>query len=202
MCIRDSYEADMARRHRWIRGDWQIGKWILPFAPAADRKLHKNPLSLFARWKIFDNIRRSLVPMCLLLLLLFGWTISSAAWFWTLAVTIIIILPSIVNFFFFFLRKPPDVIFIQHLAYTSRSALNNFFQQMLELIFLPYEVYSNTDAIIRTLWRMFISKKKLLEWNPYTNSHRSQSNIVRSYNTMWFEPAFAIGLYIYLTVFN
>ena len=61
--------ADMQRRHRWIRGDWQIARWILPFVPGKDRKLHKNPLSLFSRWKIFDNIRRSLVP-CLLLLLL------------------------------------------------------------------------------------------------------------------------------------
>jgi hypothetical protein len=50
------YDTDMQRRHRWIRGDWQIGKWILPFVPGHDRRLHKNPLSLLSKWKIFDNI--------------------------------------------------------------------------------------------------------------------------------------------------
>jgi hypothetical protein len=69
------YFADMKRRHRWIRGDWQIASWVLPFVP---KGLRKNPLSLFSRWKIFDNIRRSLVPFSLLLLFIFGWIISPA----------------------------------------------------------------------------------------------------------------------------
>lgn len=196
------YDIDMQRRHRWIRGDWQIARWVLPFVPGHDRKLHKNPLSLLSRWKIFDNVRRSLIPLCLLLLLLFGWTMSSAAWFWTLAVTIIIVLPSIVNFIWELIKKPADVIFIQHFAYTSRSALNNFIQQLLELTFLPYEVYSNTDAILRTVWRMFISHKKLLQWNPFSSIQYRQNSILKSYITMWFEPAFGIMVYIYLTIYN
>ncbi len=196
------YDIDMQRRHRWIRGDWQIARWILPFVPDQNKKLQKNPLSLFSRWKIFDNVRRSLVPLCLLLLLLFGWTISSAAWFWTLAVTIIVVLPAVVNFFWELVRKPDDVIFKQHLVYTSRSALNNFFQQLLELIFLPYEVYVNTDAILRTLWRMFISHKKLLQWNPYNPLQYRQNNILKSYMSMWFEPVFAVLVYTYLTINN
>ena len=197
-----SYDTDMQRRHRWIRGDWQIGRWVLPFVPGHERKLHKNPLSLLSRWKIFDNLRRSLIPLCLLLLLLFGWTISSVAWFWTLMVTIIIILPSLVNFIWELYNKPADVILIQHLAYTSRSAFNNFIQQMLNLAFLPYEVYSNIDAILRTLWRMFFSHKKLLEWNPYSRIQKRKNSILKSYITMWFEPVFAILVYIYLTLYN
>ena len=68
-----SYRADVSRRHRWIRGDWQIGGWILPFAPGKDRRLHRNPLSTLSRWKIFDNLRRSLVPVALTFLLILGW---------------------------------------------------------------------------------------------------------------------------------
>jgi cyclic beta-1,2-glucan synthetase len=195
------YDTDMQRRHRWIRGDWQIARWVLPFVPGHDRKLHKNPISLFSRWKIFDNVRRSLVSLCLLLLLLFGWTMSSVAWFWTLAVTMIIVLPSIVNFFWELFRRPSDVIFIQHLTYSSRSALDNFIQQLLDLTFLPYEVYSNTDAILRTIWRMFISHKKLLQWNPYS-SIQYKNSILKSYTTLWFEPVFAILVYIYLTKYE
>ncbi|MEP6615099.1 MAG: glucoamylase family protein [Ginsengibacter sp.] len=196
------YDTDMQRRHRWIRGDWQIAKWVLPFVPGSDRRLHKNPVTLFSRWKIFDNVRRSLVPLSLLLMLLFGWTISSSAWFWTFSVTVIVVLPAAVNFLWELARKPHDVLFTQHFAYSIRSALANFFQQMLELAFLPFEAYSNTDAILRTLWRVFISKKNLLQWNPYTSLHQRQSSIVKSYRAMWFEPTFAVILYIYLTAYH
>lgn len=196
------YDTDMQRRHRWIRGDWQIGKWVLPFVPGHDRKLHKNPLSIFSKWKIFDNIRRSLIPLSLLLLLLFGWTLSSVAWFWTLAVTLIIVLPSLVNFLWELYRKPPDVIFIQHFVYTSRTALENFVQQMLDLIFLPYEVFLNIDAILRTLWRVHISHKNLLQWNPYSRNRNMQDSILKSYIAMWFEPVFALLIYVFLTIYN
>src|SRR6185312_8947262 len=57
-----TYDADVARRHRWIRGDWQIARWILPHVPGQGNAL-KNPLSLLSRWKIIDNLRRSLVPV-------------------------------------------------------------------------------------------------------------------------------------------
>jgi cyclic beta-1,2-glucan synthetase len=196
------YDIDMQRRQRWIRGDWQIGKWVLPFVPGYDRRLHKNPLSLFSRWKIFDNLRRSLVPLCLLLLLLYGWAISTAAWFWTLSVTIIIVLPAFVNFFRELFRKPADVMFKQHVIYVTRAASNNFAQELLDLVFLPYEVYVNTTAIVRTLWRMYISHKGLLQWNPYHNLHQRENSIAGSYVTMWFEPIFAVLVYIYLTAYN
>ena len=196
------YEADVQRRQRWIRGDWQIGRWALPFVPGRDKKLHKNPLSLFSRWKIFDNLRRSLVPLCLLLFLLFGWTISSAAWFWTFVVSVIIVLPSVVNFFWELLRQPPDVIFLQHFTYTGRAAFNSFMQQLLDLAFLPYEVYKNTKSILVTLWRMYISHKKLLQWNPYNSFQQRQNSVISSYITMWFEPIFAVLTYAYLTAYN
>lgn len=197
-----SYDTDMQRRHRWIRGDWQIAQWILPYVSGYDKKLHKNPLSLLSKWKIFDNIRRSLIPLCQLLLLLFGWTISSIAWYWTLAVTVIIVLPSIVNLLWELYRKPPDVIFRQHFIYTCRSAIENFIQQLLDLAFLPYEVFLNTDAIFRTLWRVYISRRNLLQWNPYHRNCNTQNSIIKSYTDMWFEPIFAIIIYIFLTVYN
>ena len=79
-----SYIADVNRRHRWIRGDWQIVQWLLPFVPGLNGRLQKNPLSGLSRWKIFDNLRRSVTPLALILLLLLGWTLLSQALFWTL----------------------------------------------------------------------------------------------------------------------
>lgn len=197
------YETDMQRRHRWIRGDWQIGRWLLPFVPDSDKKLHKNPLSLLSKWKLFDNLRRSLTPLALLLLFLFGWTISSASWFWTLTISLIIVLPSFITFFWELSRKPSEVVFKQQLIYTARFAINNFIQQLLELTLLPYEVYINTDAIIRTLWRMFISHKKLLNWNPFSSLQQLiPVTILKTYRRMWFEPLLAVLVYGYLTFYD
>ena len=196
------YDTDMQRRHRWMRGDWQIARWVLPFVPGSDRKLHKNPISALSKWKIFDNLRRSLVPLCLMLLLLYGWLFSPMAWFWTFAVTVIIVLPSLINFIWELFRKPEDVVLEQHLAYTSRSAFISFNQQMLDLIFLPYEVYSNLDAIVRTFWRMFFSHKKLLQWNLFGARQNREKTIIESYINMWFEPVFAIVIYAWLTIYN
>ncbi|MEO8011760.1 MAG: cyclic beta 1-2 glucan synthetase, partial [Dokdonella sp.] len=69
------YSADMQRRHRWIRGDWQIARWLLPFVPRADGSTGRNPLSALSRWKIFDNLRRSVVPPAMLVLFVLGWTV-------------------------------------------------------------------------------------------------------------------------------
>ncbi|MEO5892737.1 MAG: glucoamylase family protein, partial [Ferruginibacter sp.] len=193
------YLTDMKRRHRWIRGDWQIASWVLPLVP---KGLRKNPLSLFSRWKIFDNLRRSIVPMCLLLLFIFGWVISPVPWFWTLAVTLIIIMPSIVNFIWELCWKPADVIFVQHLIYTLKGASNHFIQHLLDLVCLPYEVYSNTDAILRTLWRIVITKRNLLQWNPFSQNQQKKEGIDQSFFTMWFAPFFSLAVFVYLVIYK
>ena len=66
------YSADVSRRHRWIRGDWQIARWLLPRVPGPSGRRQRNPLSGLSRWKIFDNLRSSLVPAALTLLLVFS----------------------------------------------------------------------------------------------------------------------------------
>jgi cellobiose phosphorylase len=196
------YLIDMKRRHRWIRGDWQIANWILPIVPAPVKGFRRNPLSLFSKWKIFDNVRRSLVPPSLLLLFLYGWIISPVPWFWTLAVTLIIIVTSVVNFSWELTRKPDDEVFLQHLVYSLKSASSHFVQHLLDLICLPFEVFSNTDAILRTVWRVNISKKNLLQWNPYAGSHQGKDGIDRAFYTMWFAPLFSIALFAYLVLYE
>jgi cyclic beta-1,2-glucan synthetase len=195
------YFTDMQRRHRWIRGDWQIANWILPLVPGANKKIVKNPLSLLSKWKIFDNIRRSLVPQALLLLLLYGWIVSPAPLFWTLAISLIVVLPSIISFCWSLFSKPADVIFSQHFIFSFRSASDQFYQYIIELFCLPYEAFSNTDAILRTLWRMFISHKHLLQWNPYHSTLNNQRILLSAYIKMWFGPFLAIALFVYLTVY-
>ncbi|MCW3087789.1 MAG: glycosyltransferase, partial [Sediminibacterium sp.] len=197
-----SYQADVERRHRWIRGDWQIAQWITPWVRGQDKKLHRNHVSALSVWKIFDNLRRTMVPPALLLVLLYGWLYSSAAWFWTLAVIMIKILPAVIVFIWDLIRKPKDVLFLQHMIYSVRAAIDHFAQYCIDFIFLPYEAIMNIDAVVRTVWRMFLSKKKLLEWNPFANHHKKDNTVARSYISMWFVPVLAAGLFFYLTAYH
>lgn len=193
-----AYIADALRRHRWIRGDWQIASWITPFVPGHNKKLKKNPLSILSKWKIFDNLRRSLVPQSLLLLLLYGWLLSPDPFLWTMTVIIIIFLPGFVNFVWQLFQKPQDVIFSQHILFTYRSFKDSLLQNTVDIICLPYTAFSNTDAIFRTLWRIYFSRRKLLQWNPFNSSAYDQKNFLKILQRMWFAPLFAIGLFIYL----
>ncbi|MGZ8516073.1 MAG: GH36-type glycosyl hydrolase domain-containing protein [Chitinophagaceae bacterium] len=197
-----SFIADMRRRHRWIRGDWQIASWILPFVPGYTKRFHLNPLTKLSKWKIFDNLRRSLVPVAILLLLVFGWTISTYHFFWTVSVLAIVFLPVLVSFVWQLWKKPADEIFVQHLIYTSRSLKDNLFQQIISFVFLPYEVYVNCSAILNTLWRVHITRRKLLEWNPYSNSRADQATIAGSYRLMWFSPFLAAAVFVFLTLYG
>ena len=170
------YSADVSRRHRWIRGDWQIARWVLPGVPGPDARLQKNPLSMLSRWKIFDNLRRSLTAAALTLLLLLGWTVLPSAWFWTLAVIGIILIPSLIASALNVLQKPGDVTLGQHLAAAVRSAGRHFVQAAFTLVCLPYEAFFSLDAMVRTVWRMLITHKRLLQWNPSGDSDRNSRN--------------------------
>src|SRR6201999_32676 len=102
------YQADVRRRHRWIRGDWQIGAWMLPFVTNGKGQLTKNKLSALSRWKIFDNLRRSLAPLSLLLLSIVGWTLLPFPWFWTVAVTTVLLLAVSLSVLWQLSHKPSD----------------------------------------------------------------------------------------------
>ena len=196
------YSADVRRRHRWIRGDWQLARWIFPRVAGADARLHRNPLSGLSRWKIFDNLRRSLVPSALTLLLLLGWIALPRSWFWTLTVLGILVVPSVVAAVFDLLRKPPEVLLLPHLVTSMRTAGRHFGQVLFMLTCLPYDAYSSLDAILRTLVRLLFTHRRLLEWSPshevdresdqaMTNSGRADLNA--SFRRMWFAPVIAVA---------
>ena len=100
------YELDVARRERWMRGDWQIACWLWPRVPGANGQRVPNPLPVLARWKIADNLLRSLAPVALLLLLLMGWVLAPMPAVWTLAVLAIIGLPPLLAVLVDLMRKP------------------------------------------------------------------------------------------------
>ena len=195
------YSADVSRRHRWIRGDWQIARWLLPRVPGLDGRRQKNPLSGLSRWKIFDNLRRSLVPSALTLLMLLGWTLLSPAWFWTLAAIGVILIPSLITCILDLLQKPDDVLLGSHLAASARCAARHFAQAAFAFACLPYEAFFSLDAMLRTGARMVVTRRRLLEWSPSTDPDRSaRSSLFASYRLMWIAPFLATAAGIYLAL--
>ena len=195
------YSAEVSRRHRWIRGDWQIARWLLPGVRGLEGSRQKNPLSGLSRWKIFDNLRRSLVPAALTLLLFLGWTVLSPLWLWTLAVIGTILIPPWIASLLDLFQKPGDMLLSQHLAAVVRSAGRHSAQAAFTLACLPYEAFFSLDAIVRTVWRMWVTHKRLLEWNPSGNPDRNRrTDLAASCRTMWIAPVLAIAAAIYLTI--
>ncbi|MDZ7581725.1 MAG: glucoamylase family protein [Deltaproteobacteria bacterium] len=193
------YSADVNRRHRWIRGDWQIARWLLPGIPGPDAGLRKNPLSMLSRWKIFDNLRRSLTAAALTLLLLLGWVVLASPWFWTLTVIGIILIPAVMASALNVLQKPVDVTLGQHFAAVVLSISRNFTQAAFTFVCLPYEAFFSLDAVVRTAWRMLITHRRLLEWNPSSDPDRnSRTDFVGAYRTMWIAPVIATATAITL----
>src|SRR5690349_4601365 len=160
-----SYEAYAKRSHRWTRGDWQIIRWLLPSVPDGNRNKVRNTLPLRARWKILDNLRRSLVAPALFL-----WLVASCALFpgsallWSLFVFLVIAFPVYLHVTTGLLMHPRGIPWTSHFWSIWGDFRTNTAQIALSFVFLPHQAWLMCDAIVRALYRQLISRKKLLEW--------------------------------------
>ena len=156
--------AHARRQHRWIRGDWQILLWLFPFVPTR-HGIKRNSFPLISRWKILDNLRRSLLAPMLLALLVAGWIILPGAhWFWTatvLAVMAAQLLPLIAQMIVGPRRAQSFPVFWRNLRADSAIALA---QVILGVTFLAYHAWDTAHAIVLTLVRLTITRRRLLEW--------------------------------------
>ncbi len=187
-----SYSTDVARRHRWIRGDWQLAGWLLPRAPGPRGRI-RNPLTALHRWKLFDNLRRSLVPMAATALLMLSWSLLAPSWLWTLGVLGVLMLPSMIAALREFFRVAEDMSLWQHLTTATRAAAGHLAQAAFTVATLPYEAFVSMDAIVRTAGRMLLTRRRLLEWNASSDIERTGSADLRSFlKRMWLAPAIAL----------
>ncbi|MBT1687484.1 GH36-type glycosyl hydrolase domain-containing protein [Dawidia soli] len=188
------YSVDVSRRHRWIRGDWQIGSWSLPWIPDAKGRFIGNPLNALARWKIFDNLRRSVVPIAMMVFYLLAWLVLPATWFWTVCVTGVIVFPALAVSAWGLMHKPAEIKLRQHLINNIRSTYHTLAQAAFTIVCLPYEALISLDAIVRTGWRMMISRRRLLEWNPsgFMQSGRPET-LPETYLSMFISPLVAFA---------
>ncbi|MHC9086600.1 GH36-type glycosyl hydrolase domain-containing protein [Luteimonas sp. RIT-PG2_3] len=190
------YAADMKRRYRWIRGDWQLLPWLLPWVPrGGDKRGHeRNPLSWLSRGKLLDNLRRSLVPAAATTLLLLGWLFSPNPLAWTAWLLCLWWLPVMVPALRELFAAPLDVPLETHLLQTGKSALRQLLRAAVTLACLPYEASISLAAIARTLWRLLVSRRHLLQWNPSSEIERSLgSGVGAELRGMLASPLFALA---------
>jgi cellobiose phosphorylase len=196
-----THAADMKRRHRWIRGDWQLAGWMLPSVPGPDGRRVPNPLSALSVWKLFDNLRRSLVPPAFMLLLLLAWTSLPRPGAWTLLALALVVLPGALSSLRDLVRKPAELPLRQHFAASAAAAGHQAAQAALTLAFLPYEATVNLDAVARTAWRVLATHRRLLEWNPSAVDEAESgaaaggaAALAQSWRAMWIAPLLAAAV--------
>ena len=163
------YCDDALRRHRWIRGDWQISCWLLPRVPVSTGKWQTNPLSVLSRWKIFDNLRRSLVPISVMVILLIGWMKFANFWYLTEIALLLLFLPVIVSVISEGFNKHPDIPLKEHIKATAKMGSKRLARTVLALVFLPFESLLNVDAIFKSMIRLVITRRHLLAWRSATD---------------------------------
>ena len=189
------YNVDIDRRHRWMRGDWQITQWLLPRVPGSDARRIANPLSVLSQWKIFDNLRRSLVPSALLFLMLGSWLLLPGhGSLGPLLVVTIITLPGLLAALVHGFCKPADLPWAMHLQGVVGSWGRQLGQIILTLAFLPYDAYVSLDAIARTLLRLLVTRRRLLEWQTSGDAEQTaRASLAGFYATMWIAPVVALA---------
>lgn len=190
------YSAYNRRKHRWLRGDWQIAGWLRPRVPDESGRQVANPLSVISQWKIFDNLRRSLVEPAMFLLLVLGWlAMPDKPLFSTLAVVAILFLPAWFEFAFDLARAAA-----LRRATLALDAMSAFFDanvtNLLTLTFLAHQALLSIDAVVRTMVRRVVTRQRLLQWE--TAAQAELAGYKRTVLDIYLDctPALVLGLFL------
>ena len=167
-----THEAWSKRKHRWVRGDWQILPWLLPRVPGPGGP-RRNALGLLGRWKIFDNLRRSLLEVSLAALLAAAWFALPNPGAWTLAVLACLVLPAYLELALACLRLPPARFWDQYFREVAWRFGRAHAEALLHVVFLAQQACLMADAVARTLVRRFITHRRLLEWESAAQAEAS-----------------------------
>ncbi|HEX4273673.1 MAG TPA: glucoamylase family protein [Rhizomicrobium sp.] len=173
------YDVELARQHRWIRGDWQLLPWIFRGifrrnGRAADGTTTRG-ISALGRWKMFDNLRRSLSAPALLLALLYGWQLPPRpALAWTLFLVATMVLPPLLPILAAVIPRRRGISWRGHVRNLARDSLLAVTQLLFHLAFMARIAYLTLDAILRTAFRLFISRCNLLEWVTFAQTAYSR----------------------------
>ncbi|MFN7733496.1 MAG: glycosyltransferase family 2 protein, partial [Pirellula sp.] len=194
------YATDVARRHRWMRGDWQIAGWLRRSVLNQAHQRVPNPISWLSAWKLLDNLRRSLIPVAMLLLLLTGWSISPPASLAAMALVLsAVYVPILLTFATRLFTKPNDLPLRLHLQAALGALWIPTLHGLLTLALIPYEAAVSLDAMVRTGYRMLISRMHLLQWQTASESQlRTPRSCIAVTRRMIIAPCIALTMAAFL----
>ncbi len=186
------YMAYSKRLHRWVRGDWQLLPWLMPRVPSHTGKT-RNQISWLSWWKMFDNLRRSLVPPTCLLALLAGWLfLPGGPLVWTTLVLIVISFPVFTGLAAVFALPTVGISLGGFLGDIGRDLYRNAVRSILGIAFLPHQAALMLHAIGLTVYRICVSNRHLLEWEPAERSEKRSKNERREYLRLFTPVMFVV----------
>jgi cyclic beta-1,2-glucan synthetase len=195
------YSAHTRRTHRWVRGDWQITQWLFRSVPDESGKFVTNPINIISRWKIFDNLRRSLLEPITFLLLVSGWLfLPGSPLYWTAVTLSLMLVPVFVQLLFNFGRAALKLSSAEA-EDSLRTFLASLGFNLLNLTFIPHHTLFSLDAITRSLVRRFVTGKRLLEWETAAQAELGRT---RSTLDMYLQlcPVLAAALAVLIALAN
>lgn len=182
-----------ARLHRWIRGDWQLLPWLGKRVPDGQGGREENPLPPLAKWKIFDNLRRSLSPIFTLLTLVLGMCFSGRVFAWAGGVAVIAAASNLLLSGAELAVRRSGKRRRYHSTVIAGLA-GAILQTAIQLIFLPYQAYISLTAISSALWRMTVSHKNMLAWVTAAQTEKGKGSVPFYYKKAWFSAA--VGVFV------
>ena len=195
------YLADVNRRHRWMRGDWQIAPWLGLRARDATGRQVRPCITALGWWKIFDNLRRTLVAPAYTALLVLGWFALPDPVVWSLWILGLLFVPELLPGLAEAWHRPRDLPWRIHLAAVGWSMGRRLGRTALWLTFLPFEALVAADAMVRSLWRMLYTRQRLLEWQTAAASERrSAADVAGIVRRMWVAPTLAAVVVMLLAI--
>src|SRR5215831_4527793 len=196
------YTVAKARQHRWARGDWQLLPWIIGRPRDASGGRIRTKIPAISRWKMLDNLRRTLSAPSAFLTLVGGWTIPVARpVVWTIFVLTTIALPPLLPVLSGMMPRRRGISKRSHLRAVATDLLLAMSQISLTVTFLAHQAWLMTDAIMRTLFRVYVSRRKLLEWITAAQAKSNFDNTLGSVcNSMAGALALAatVGILVYV----
>ncbi len=149
------YDVAAARQHRWVRGDWQLLPWIFGFGGKTRDGSRKTAIPLMGRWKLLDNLRRSLSAPAALLAMLLGWALPlTAALIWTAYILATIALPPLLSAIAGIVPRRAGVSLRNHLRGLRGDFALGILQSIFLITFLAHQAWLMVDAVGRTLFRL------------------------------------------------
>jgi cyclic beta-1,2-glucan synthetase len=179
------YEVESSRQHRWARGDWQLLPYI--FDP-------RSGMNGLARWKMLDNLRRSLTPAAWTLAAVWGWLLMTPMYavLWQIALILTLTISPTLSLLSIVMPRRTDIVMRGHFQRLQDEIRSASAMVALRATFIAHNAYLMTDAIIRALYRSLVSGKLLLEWRTAAQVQGgAQGDVHAYYRSMWQAPVLA-----------